>query len=78
MKITELVKEENVKQNKEAENAESDKRFEIKLFKFIEANEQYAHLILDHPHVVKICESLDAHIILSTLEFYTMNPKTLE
>ena len=78
MKITELVKEESVKQNEEAENAKSDKRFEIKLFKLIEANEQYAHFILDHPHVVKICESLDAHIILSTLEFYTMNPKTLE
>ena len=56
MKITELVKEESVKQNEEAENTESDKRFEIELFKLVEANEQHAHLILDHPHVVKICE----------------------
>jgi hypothetical protein len=33
--------------------------FEKELLKLRKAVEQYAHLTLEHPHVIKICESLN-------------------
>ena len=78
LKVSEIIEEEIKIQKEEEENSESEKKFEIELLRLIEANEQYARLIVEHPHVIKICESLDMDIIQSTPEGCTTNPQVIE
>lgn len=78
LKVSEIIEEEIKIQKEEEENSESEKKFEIELLRLIEANEQYARLIVEHPHVIKICESLDMEIIQSTPEGCTTNPQAIE
>ena len=76
IKRHQIWEEERVKQKEEEEYSESEKKFEIELLKLIEADEQYARLILEHPDVVKI--SLDVDIIQSTPESCTTSPQRIE
>jgi hypothetical protein len=79
LKSREIIEEKIKKQEEEEENSESEKKFEIELLKLIKADEQYARLIVEHhPHVIKICESLDIDIIQSTPEGCTTNPQAIE
>ena len=78
LKSREIILEEIKNQREEEENSQSKKKFEIELFKLIEADEQYARLIVEHPHVIKMSESLDIDIIQSTPEGCTINPLAIE